>query len=284
MNVTIRTLTEPRELQEMVDLLQTVWGTPAPIVNFELLTAIAHSGGYVAAAFTPDASDAPPTPGTPDPTEILSRDVAQRNDGSEFRGGGAGAGAGSGAGSGAGGVMIGASLGLLATHGGRPALHSHVTGLVPTQRGTGLGRALKLHQRAWALEHGIDRITWTFDPLVRRNAWFNIGVLGAGVDAYLPSFYGTMTDAINAGDESDRLHVVWDLSRPVPERPNDGSGVDAARFVPTPDDIVALRGSDPDAVARWRRVTRAALTDELASGRTIVGFTRDGNYVIGSTT
>ena len=179
--------------------------------------------------------------------------------------------------------MVGASLGLLARYGGRPAVHSHVTGLLPAARGTGLGRELKLHQREWALGHGIDVITWTFDPLVRRNAWFNIAVLGADVDAYLPSFYGVMHDAINAGDESDRLHVVWDLTTPVPPSPRDGSDLADPLLVPTPADIVALRQTDPAAVAQWRTDTREALTAALAQGRRIAGFTRDGNYVIGST-
>ncbi len=179
--------------------------------------------------------------------------------------------------------MVGASLGLLALHAGRPALHSHVTGLLPIARGTGLGRAIKLHQRAWAIDRGLERITWTFDPLVRRNAWFNIAVLGAHVEQYLPSFYGSMHDAINAGDESDRLYVSWDLAEDLPRSPRDGrSRPDRADLVPTPDDIVELRRSDPDAVVSWRSSTRRALVEALDAGRPIVGFTRDGNYVIGS--
>ena len=179
--------------------------------------------------------------------------------------------------------MVGASLGLLAVHRGRPALHSHVTGLLPVARGTGLGRAIKLHQRAWAIERGLGFITWTFDPLVRRNAWFNLAVLGARADAYLPSFYGAMTDAINAGDESDRLYVSWDLSDEVPSTPRDaGAHPDPIALVPTPEDVVDLRRSDPVAVATWRRATRRALVGAFDAGHSIVGFTRDGNYVIGS--
>ncbi len=178
--------------------------------------------------------------------------------------------------------MVGASIGMLARHRGRPALHSHVSGLVAAVRGTGLGRELKLHQRAWAIEHDLAWITWTFDPLVRRNAWFNIAVLGATIDDYLVSFYGTMNDAINAGDESDRLLATWDLALPVPIAPREGSEVDDPEFVATPDDVVALRRADPAAAARWRSATRASLTAALDAGRPIVGFTRDGNYVIGS--
>jgi predicted GNAT superfamily acetyltransferase len=179
--------------------------------------------------------------------------------------------------------MVGASVGILARHRDDAALHSHVTGLLPEARGSGVGRSMKLHQRDWAAERGIGWITWTFDPLVRRNAWFNIAVLGAGVHAYLTDFYGTMTDAINAGDASDRLHLEWRVTAPLPERPRDGSDAPGAvALVPTPDDIVALRRSDPEAVARWRVRTRAELTAAIDSGARVVGFTREGDYVIGS--
>ena len=183
-----------------------------------------------------------------------------------------------------GGRPVGASVGLLARHGGRPALHSHVTGLLPAARGAGVGRALKLHQRDWAQAHGIESIVWTFDPLVRRNAWFNIAVLGADAHRYLPNFYGTMTDAINAGDASDRLYVAWDVARPLPDRPRDGTGVADAELIPTPADIVTLRRTDPEQVAEWRERTRVALTDALAAGRRVLGFNADGDYVIGSGT
>ncbi|TLF45519.1 GNAT family N-acetyltransferase, partial [Nonomuraea sp. KC401] len=106
-----------------------------------------------------------------------------------------------------GGRLVGGSVGFLAAGG---ALHSHVTGT--TRRGAGL--ELKLHQRRWALGRGIERITWTYDPLVRRNAHFNLAKLGARPQEYLPRFYGVMDDAINQGDESDRLLAVWPLTAP----------------------------------------------------------------------
>jgi predicted GNAT superfamily acetyltransferase len=178
--------------------------------------------------------------------------------------------------------MVGASVGFLADHHGERALHSHITGVIASMRHAGIGRAIKLHQRRWAAERNLRWITWTFDPLVRRNAWFNIALLGADVDAYLPSFYGTMTDAINAGDESDRLLIVWDVQAPPLDRPRDGSDLADVLLVPTPSDIVALRRDDPAAVATWRADTRNALTTALGRGQRVLGFTRDGAYVIGS--
>jgi len=177
--------------------------------------------------------------------------------------------------------MLGASVGILARHQGRPALHSHITGLLPGARHSGLGRAMKLHQREWAARHDIEWIVWTFDPLVRRNAWFNIEVLGAEVHEYLPSFYGAMTDSINVGDESDRLLMAWPVAEPTDRRTrraDTGSHV----LVPTPEDIVTLRRTDPAAVSRWRTDTREALQGALERGDRIVGFTERGEYVVES--
>jgi len=178
-------------------------------------------------------------------------------------------------------TILGASIAILAHYRGEHALHSHVTGILPGVQHSGLGRAMKLHQAAWAAERGIDWIVWTFDPLVRRNAWFNIAVLGVEVHGYLQSFYGEMTDAINAGDESDRLLVAWHVPSAGSGATRDGAGADDAELVPTPEDIVELRQTHPAEVARWRRATRDALAGALDDGRPVVGFTRAGEYVIG---
>lgn len=178
--------------------------------------------------------------------------------------------------------ILGASVGILARHHGREALHSHITGLLPGARRSGLGRAMKLHQQAWARDHDIQWIVWTFDPLVRRNAWFNIAVLGAEVHEYLETFYGTMTDAINAGDESDRLLLAWNVDTDPDAELCDGRGVTAASLVPTPEDIVALRRTDPAAVQQWRTDTREAFEAAFADGLSVLGFTREGEYVMGA--
>src|SRR5690554_668146 len=91
-------------------------------------------------------------------------------------------------------------------------LHSHVTGVSSAMRGRNVGLALKLFQRVWALEREITSIMWTFDPLVRRNAHFNITKLGARPVEYLPNFYGSMLDQINRDGESDRILVRWNIN------------------------------------------------------------------------
>jgi len=111
------------------------------------------------------------------------------------------------------GEMIGGSVAFAAIT--TPVeLHSHVTGVIPRWTGAGVGFALKLDQRAWALERGITTVVWTFDPLVRRNAALNLAKLGATVTGYLHNVYGRIADELNAGDESDRLLVSWSMVDP----------------------------------------------------------------------
>ncbi|WP_246626870.1 GNAT family N-acetyltransferase [Modestobacter italicus] len=208
------------------------------------------------------------------------------------------------------GVLVGACVGFFAAPSGT-ALHSHVTGVVPAAQRRSVGRALKLHQRAWALRHGITRITWTFDPLVRRNAWFNLGRLAASPVEYLPDFYGPMEDTINASDQSDRLLTRWDLDSAAVSRaaagepwtvdlgavraagavavvstgPGEGPVVAPAPpgvpwLVAVPPDVEALRARDPALAAEWRVAVRTALGGALSAGAQVLGFAREGWYVV----
>lgn len=207
--------------------------------------------------------------------------------------------------------LVGACLAFF----GAPAaatLHSHVAGVSSGGRGRSVGFALKLHQRAWALERGITTISWTFDPLVRRNAHFNLAKLGATVAEYLPNFYGPMDDAINGGEDTDRLLVEWRLDSPqvadccagrametradawrrrgavvaldagpdgrpepkdVPERAD-------SLLVAVPPEVEALRGTDPASARSWRAALRDVLSGLLADGARVHGFDRAGWYVV----
>ena len=109
------------------------------------------------------------------------------------------------------GAMVAASAGFFGHPGERVSYHSHITGVLPSAQGRGVGLAVKHHQYAWALERGVAEIVWTFDPLLARNASFNLARLGADAVTYLPDFYGAMSDGVNAGQGSDRLHVHWDV-------------------------------------------------------------------------
>src|SRR5205814_244313 len=70
--------------------------------------------------------------------------------------------------------LVGAVVGFLGQDRSGPYLHSHILGVSAKKQGSNAGFALKMHQRAWCLDIGIRKVTWTFDPLVRRNAYFNL--------------------------------------------------------------------------------------------------------------
>ncbi|NUT35903.1 MAG: GNAT family N-acetyltransferase [Hamadaea sp.] len=168
---------------------------------------------------------------------------------------------------------------------GEGHLHSHITGVTRGGQGAGVGHVLKLHQRGWALRRGIPEVRWTFDPLVRRNAYFNLQKLGATASDYLVDFYGPLTDGINVGDPSDRLLAVWDLAGDRAVRAIAGTlpaadATTAARTVQIPEDIEALRPADPAAALRWRHAVREGLLSGFAEGLVITGVTRDGRYVL----
>ncbi|MGZ5291029.1 MAG: GNAT family N-acetyltransferase [Actinomycetota bacterium] len=181
-------------------------------------------------------------------------------------------------------------------------VHSHMLAAVPDRRHGGIGYALKLAQRAQALDQGITSIRWTFDPLVARNAYFNLAKLGAVVDRFERNFYGEMADSVNRGDRSDRFFVRWDLeaepgpwSVPVADdatlvrRTADGTpqrsdGVDDAALIEIPADHVAMRTSDPGLAAAWREVVADAAEACLGRGLVGAGFDRErGAYVFGRT-
>ena len=64
-------------------------------------------------------------------------------------------------------------------------MHSHILGVLPGSETHGLGFDLKQHQRRWCLARGVTVMEWTTDPLVRRNAYFNVTKLGAEAPTYL---------------------------------------------------------------------------------------------------
>ena len=90
----------------------------------------------------------------------------------------------------------------------RLQLYSTIMGVLPGYQGQGIGYRLKLAQREFAIRLGIRLVTWTYDPLQSRNAWLNIGKLGAVCRQYLLNFHGRV-GGINAGLDTDRFYVEW---------------------------------------------------------------------------
>jgi predicted GNAT superfamily acetyltransferase/predicted GIY-YIG superfamily endonuclease len=110
--------------------------------------------------------------------------------------------------------LIGLSIALPLRHGSRWVLWSHVTAVHPDYQNKGIGLELKLAQREWALENGYSEIRWTFDPLQRGNAHFNLHILGATTDTFHVAYYGWMNDEINRDAVSDRVEASWKLKNP----------------------------------------------------------------------
>jgi len=93
--------------------------------------------------------------------------------------------------------------------GPRPKHCSHMLGIHPSYRDSGVGYALKRAQWQMVRHQGLDHITWTYDPLLSRNAYLNISKLGAVCNIYRRAEYGDMRDGLNAGLQSDRFQVDW---------------------------------------------------------------------------
>jgi len=107
--------------------------------------------------------------------------------------------------------MIGMALAFPGARGGRRYLWSHMAGVLKDYQSQGIGKALKLAQRDWALAAGYDEMRWTFDPILRGNARFNLHLLGCYAHTYYENHYGEMQDAINVAAPTDRLEAVWRL-------------------------------------------------------------------------
>jgi predicted GNAT superfamily acetyltransferase len=204
-----------------------------------------------------------------------------------------------------GGTLVGAAVAFFAAPGERE-LHSHIAGVSAAAAGRNVGFALKQHQRVWALQRGISTISWTFDPLVARNAYFNLAKLGAVPTEYLANFYGPMHDRINGDEDSDRLMVRWDLAAPTVVSASAGKPVRCVRpptatvalrrsgtggpvpgsfrgqtvVVAVPEDIEGLRRRAPGAAKDWRVAVRETLSTLLADRLRFAGFDRDGWYIL----
>lgn len=100
------------------------------------------------------------------------------------------------------------------------AFYSHMTAVDARFQNLGIGAKLKWAQRERALAAGANYIKWTYQPVLARNAFFNIERLGVTISRYLPNFYGTGAESsaeqreAGEGVESDRLFADWYLYSP----------------------------------------------------------------------
>ncbi|HEV2039984.1 MAG TPA: hypothetical protein VGT81_08050, partial [Casimicrobiaceae bacterium] len=92
---------------------------------------------------------------------------------------------------------------------------SHALGVREGARNLGIGRLLKDYQRAELARLGIRSMYWTFDPLIAKNAHFNLNRLGARVVEYVPDMYGTTKSPLHHGLATDRFVVVCSTTPPA---------------------------------------------------------------------
>jgi predicted GNAT superfamily acetyltransferase len=199
------------------------------------------------------------------------------------------------------GHMLGFVFGLTGLRDGQLVHWSDMLAVREAARGAHLGERLKRYQRDIVRAMGVRTMYWTFDPLVARNAHFNLNRLGAGISEYAPNFYGSNTGSILHGSlPTDRFVAVWKMDGPEATTARDGATRSSARpaldvttvvdgdavqnvtpfpdaprvLVPIPRDIEPVLGSNPDAALAWRLTTRAAMMHYLARGYHVSAFHR----------
>ena len=205
------------------------------------------------------------------------------------------------------GRLLGFVFGMTGLRDGEPVHWSDMLAVRPEARSSGLGTALKHHQRARMLDTGIRTVLWTFDPLRARNAHLNFTLLGVRSAEYVEDMYGATDSPLHRGIGTDRLVVRWELDHPdveariagtwqptgpwgdLPaaldvlgsatgfERPGAPTlGLESHRLtVRDPADIGAIMETEPGLALEWRRRTRSALTHYIARGWQVGAFLRD---------
>ena len=176
--------------------------------------------------------------------------------------------------------IVGAAFAFPATNSGLH-LHSHMTAVLPEFRDKGVGYVLKIDQWNWAKKKNYSHLSWTFDPLVRRNAKLNIVKLGVDISDYYPNFYGEMPDALNTGDESDRLMVSWRTDIDAPKaRELITKRETGDILIEIPEDIVAIRSKNQSESMKWRRQVREQFLAAFEKNGKVIGFSANSEYVL----
>lgn len=208
-------------------------------------------------------------------------------------------------------AMVGFVLGFTGLKDGRPTHWSHMLGVLPEHRGRGIGERLKLKQRQWVLERGVEEMRWTFDPLIAGNAHFNLNSLGVEIEAYAQDMYGDTGSTLHTFG-TDRFIAYWRLREeeapramahsiedagespvlnPGGDKPSDPihrvmEGAPPLVRIAIPNDIVTVNRNDPSESLRWRASTRAAFQEAMGAGYRVSAFYREAEagesfYVLG---
>ena len=205
-----------------------------------------------------------------------------------------------------GGDMKGFVYSIPAVKDGRLTQWSHMLGVTPGARGSGIGAQLKVAQREHALAAGIELIEWTFDPLQALNAHFNFAKLGVVVEEYEENVYGESSSPLHRGSPTDRFVAEWRITLPHVERrlaawghpvvrdgsvgaapvlnpsgergrwleprPADLSCAARRVLVEIPGDFGEMQAADSRLALEWRLSTRAIFQAYLGRGYRVVDF------------
>ena len=198
------------------------------------------------------------------------------------------------------GRLLGFVFGMMGSMDGELVHWSDMLAVHHDARNKGLGRRLKLYQRELLRPLGVERMFWTYDPLVAKNAFLNIVRLGARPTEYVIDMYGSDThSALHSGLGTDRFIVAWDLTKdagattpteadvdardaPIANAPalDDGHGTKATAELPdadvvrveVPADIDAVLARDVSVAASLRESTRRIFTHYMHRHYRVSGF------------
>jgi predicted GNAT superfamily acetyltransferase len=184
--------------------------------------------------------------------------------------------------------LVGFTMAIAGWRNRKPLLHSHMTAVLEAYRDQGVGRRLKLFQREEALARGIALVEWTFDPLVAKNAYFNMMRLGAIARRYVPNAYGVTTSPLHGALPTDRLVTEWHLRSTRVRKILAGRKTTPAFSKKTvriaiPAAIEELKRTDSVEAARLQNAVRDQFTRWFAKGyaATAVGRTSLGmDYIL----
>lgn len=169
------------------------------------------------------------------------------------------------------GQLVAFNSGFAGYRRGHLEIHSDMLAVRENCRDRGLGFTLKMAQRERTLAMGIDRITWTFDPLRSRNAYFNFRKLGALSDEYRVNFYGDSTSSFLHSIGTDRLWITWILNRQ--RAPKNGD----IETIEIPRDIDSL---SKEQQWEWRKSTRARFHELISAGYCVTDYDGNGRYAL----
>ena len=170
------------------------------------------------------------------------------------------------------GRMVGFVFGFPGILDNETIIHSDMLGISEDYRSQNLGYLLKLAQREAALQRGIERITWTFDPLQSRNAYFNFNKLGVISDRYYVDYYGVTSSFLHRFG-TDRLWVTWLLnSERVKSRIEGGMKPTPPAPIGESQLVIEIPTQITSNHEHWREATRHAFTSAIDKGYVVEGF------------